>query len=174
MKMDIIDKFVTLDHQEFIDYLKTIDNQYNALMYLYHLIIPDTSKIFKLNGFPSVNDKTSTFIFKQMIDFDKIHHKNVLPGGLWMNNGFSTDNTLPDGIIYYDMSKLVYKGDNKFMSIYFDIRMLHYGFKSVQFIRKANKKAFHNVTNSSWQRLKTLLVKMNYEKSPNQYTRFYK
>lgn len=162
------DKFVPFDRQAFDDYLLTIDNQYNAMMYLYHLVFDDMSKIHKIKDYPAISENTSDYIFRKMIEFDRIHHKNVLAGGLWMNSGFSVDNTLPDDLIYYDMSKIVYKGENDLTQIIVDNMS---GFKHITFLRRGDYKAYF-IKPNSWNRLKPFLKTLRYEKC-NHFTRFY-
>ncbi|NHI92124.1 MAG: hypothetical protein EAX96_06440 [Candidatus Lokiarchaeota archaeon] len=54
-------------------------------------------KIKKISGFPKVNKKTWFYICNKCIEFDNKYHKNeVLAGGLWVDKGFSQDNTLED------------------------------------------------------------------------------
>lgn len=74
-------------------YNDTNDNphQQNVLVDLYKVVIPDWDNITKVkNGWPIVNRKTNEYIFRKWMDFDDKHH-DCLRGGLWMNNGFSTN-----------------------------------------------------------------------------------
>jgi len=64
--------------------------QINVLINLYKLLHPEWDKIKKFNGFPSCSVGLSKRIFKKFMMFDEIHHPDVMAGGLWMNNGFST------------------------------------------------------------------------------------
>lgn len=154
------DKFVNFDRQAFIDYLKTIDNQYDALMYLYHLVFDDMNNIFKINGYPFINKKTSDYIFMKMIEFDEVNHPNILSGGLWMNSGFSVDDTLPDDVIYYDMDNVTLKGENDLTQIIVDNIS---GYLHIGFIRKGNYHSYF-ITPLSWRRLKPFLKNMTFEK----------
>jgi len=71
-------------------------DQGDYLIRLYKHAFPYWEKIKKIDDWPKVHIKTWLYITEKAISFDKIHHPNVLPGGLWLNNGFSsTDNIKP-------------------------------------------------------------------------------
>lgn len=56
---------------------------------LYRLALPDYDRIMKINGFPECGTEVQKLIFKLFFAFDKKHHPKVLPGGCWLNYGFS-------------------------------------------------------------------------------------
>jgi hypothetical protein len=69
-----------------------------ALVALYYHAFPDWDNIQGIRGYPLVSQDTATFILEQLPD----------PGGsLWLNKGFSSDETktLPDWIIDYSRIK---------------------------------------------------------------------
>lgn len=74
------------------------DNQSMAWSMLYQLVFPDWDNIDKLDGYPQVNENTNNYIMGKFIELDRKYHPNVIPGGLWLNLGFSSLNTkiLPD------------------------------------------------------------------------------
>src|SRR5437763_1310199 len=59
--------------------------QADVLVALYRLVFPDFDDIDQFDGWPSINDKTWKAIARMFIDFDNVHHPEVLAGGLWMN-----------------------------------------------------------------------------------------
>jgi hypothetical protein len=65
-------------------------NQGDVLAGLYRMVLPDWERIAKVHGWPSVSDWTWKEISKRFMEFDRAHHPNCLPGGAWMNSGFST------------------------------------------------------------------------------------
>jgi hypothetical protein len=65
-------------------------HQGDVLLALYRLVLPDWDDIDRIEGWPTVNDRTWKAIARMFIDFDKVHHPNVMAGGCWMNSGFST------------------------------------------------------------------------------------
>jgi hypothetical protein len=65
-------------------------HQGDVLIALYRLVFPDWDDIDQIEGWPSVNEKTWKAIARMSMDFDKVHHPNVMAGGCWMNSGFST------------------------------------------------------------------------------------
>jgi len=68
------------------------DHQADVLIGLYKLVYPNWDNIQHINGYPTVNEFTSKYLFYKFIQFDKDHHPNVVAGGCWMNSGFSSSN----------------------------------------------------------------------------------
>jgi hypothetical protein len=66
------------------------DHQADVLVKLYRLVYPDWDNIKKLHGWPKCGKALADYIAKAFMAFDRKHHPKVMPGGLWMNNGFST------------------------------------------------------------------------------------
>src|SRR4030043_1537040 len=97
-------------------------HQYDVLISLYKLVIPEWDNIRKLTGWPSVNNYTWTYICQLFIEFDKKHHPDVLSGGCWMNSGFSIDNNLDNWeVLSIDLSKIIYNNTrNKITNISID------------------------------------------------------
>ena len=89
--------------KETIDHIfETKENTQDATIALYEVAIPDYHKIDKVNSFPKISETTNKYIFRKMIDMDiknKVKHMN---GGLWMNSGFSYDDSMPDWEVFYD------------------------------------------------------------------------
>lgn len=80
------------------------DHQVDYVIGLYREVIPGWEQIHRLSGYPRVSKKTSTYIYRKVQEFDEEHHPNCLPGGLWMNKGFSTDKELEDWMV--DLSEV--------------------------------------------------------------------
>ena len=70
------------------------EHQREAFVEIYRLVLPDWDKIEKVSGFPEAGNELWKFICRQFIEFDGIHHPDVFKGGLWMNNGFSSNGNL--------------------------------------------------------------------------------
>ena len=70
------------------------ENQYEILIGLYKMVYPNWDKIKSVKGWPQLSKEAHTFISGKFIEFDQIHHPEVLNGGLWMNNGFGCDEDL--------------------------------------------------------------------------------
>ena len=67
--------------------------QGDALVAIYRQAFgPVWDKIVKLDGWPECSKETWTAIAEMFVKFDRQHHPDVLPGGAWMNNGFSGHN----------------------------------------------------------------------------------
>ena len=61
---------------------------------IYRLVLPDWDAIETVRGFPEAGNELWKFICRQFIDFDVKHHPDVFKGGMWMNNGFSSNDHL--------------------------------------------------------------------------------
>lgn len=65
-------------------------DQGEALAGIYKLCLPDWDHIESISGHPSVNNNTWKMLCEKFFAFDKAHHPDCLPGGGWLNRGFST------------------------------------------------------------------------------------
>ena len=90
---------VKLDEKEVEELFENSDNQINVIVGLYKLVHPDFSKIEKLNDFPKISKDTNDYFFKKFISFDTLHHPEIIAGGAWVNNGFSSNNELNLGFL---------------------------------------------------------------------------
>ena len=64
--------------------------QSDALIAIYKMVFPEWDQIASLDGWPKCNKTTWKAICSLFMEFDRAHHVDVMPGGLWMNNGFSS------------------------------------------------------------------------------------
>ena len=73
-------------------------HQSEAVISLYEVAIPDfrSDDIESISRHPTVNKETSSYLFGKCIDYDQKHHPNVMNGGLWLNQGFTTDDTMKE------------------------------------------------------------------------------
>ena len=66
-------------------------HQKDVINGVYELIFQENwDRLEQVGGFPICSNAFSEFMFNICIDFDQKHHPNVVAGGMWMNNGFST------------------------------------------------------------------------------------
>jgi hypothetical protein len=84
------------------------DHQQHVLIGLYHMVFPDWDQIFKIHGYPSTGEDLWMFICRQFQEFDQIHHPNCMPGGAWMNLGFSVNRELPPWEIGFENCTIEY------------------------------------------------------------------
>lgn len=70
----------------------THTHQADAIIALYKLVFPDWENIEMVDGFPECNRGTWKYIAEKFQRFDAAHHPNVMPGGIWLNNGWSAQN----------------------------------------------------------------------------------
>ena len=70
------------------------ESQGEALTGIYHMVFPDWDRIERINGWPQAGETLWQFICREFMDFDRVHHPNVMAGGAWMNTGFSVNREL--------------------------------------------------------------------------------
>lgn len=85
-------------------------HQADYVIGLYRIAYPDFDNIAHVDGFPSISHETADYIFKKAIDFDAIHHPDVVKGGAWLNNGFTVDDVTDWTVIPCEVT---YKKENK-------------------------------------------------------------
>ena len=89
---------VTLNPERLREIFEKSDTQAIALVSVYKEVFPDWDNIEKVDGWPTCNKETWNWFFHKCRDFDDrvtnprlrgLGQLEVLPGGLWFNNGFS-------------------------------------------------------------------------------------
>jgi hypothetical protein len=89
--------------KEFIATLFTKhDHQEDVLIELYKLVFPEWDKISRIKGYPEVGYDLWLFICRLFQKFDQKYHPGCLPGGAWMNTGFSVNHNLEGWEINFD------------------------------------------------------------------------
>lgn len=91
-----------------IDIFEQAEHQESALVNIYRLIFPDWEKITQVEGFPEVGKDLWKYICQLFIHFDSQHHPNVFNGGIWLNNGFSSNDRLDGWAISLENCHLIY------------------------------------------------------------------
>tara|TARA_R110000868_G_scaffold188768_3_gene431541 strand:+ start:7155 stop:7520 length:366 start_codon:yes stop_codon:yes gene_type:complete len=79
---------------------------------LYAMALPvPWDQVERVKGYPKANKKTCDALIRVCFNFDLKHHPNVMPGGAWMNNGFSAldSDHLADDFVEVDEDILVLK-----------------------------------------------------------------
>ncbi len=87
---------MTITKEEVEKIFASSNHQVEVVEALYRLAFPDYDDIEKINGFPEAGERLSKLIWDKSFEFDFVHHPDVMPGGRWMNNGFSTNKELGD------------------------------------------------------------------------------
>jgi len=72
------------------------EHQAEVMTDLFRMIYPNWDDVEKVLDFPTANEFTRRELCGRFVAFDKQHHPAVMAGGLWLNNGFSNDETLAD------------------------------------------------------------------------------
>ncbi len=73
------------------------------------LIFPDWDRIKTVKGYPECGVEMWKYICRLFMEFDKKFHLNVMPGGLWMNTGFSSNRDLDDWEISFNNCSVEYE-----------------------------------------------------------------
>ena len=72
------------------------ENQGDVLIDIYKLTLPDWDRIDKITYSPKIGKKFWRWICQKFIEFDSVHHPEIFKGGIWFNQGFSSDGNLSD------------------------------------------------------------------------------
>ena len=87
-------------------------SQYDVLMGLYRLALEDWDKIeYILDGRPRIGSTGWRAIYDLFLKFDKEHHakEDILPGVMWLGQGFKEDEGLGDWEVDTSEMKLIFK-----------------------------------------------------------------
>jgi len=87
---------VTLNEKAVKGMFENCKHQDSIILGLHKMVYKRAWKnIGKINGFCQCSKATSLAICKLCMTFDHIHHPNTMPGGAWLNWGFSTCHDIP-------------------------------------------------------------------------------
>ena len=86
-------------------------SQEDYLVALYRMVLPDWDTIERVERWPACNDTTWKAICRLAQEADRRLRLDVLPGGAWLNHGFTTfpDNRLADWQVSTDTCHIVYR-----------------------------------------------------------------
>ena len=91
---------IPLTQEQIESIFERAEHQADYTLGLYKFVYPDWDEIKSVDGYPQLSKATNEFIFKLAIAFDKVNHPKVMPGGMWMSNGFgSADPEIADWTI---------------------------------------------------------------------------
>lgn len=88
------------------------NHQQEILIDLYKLAFPQWDEITKITGYPEVGKELWMLICQLFQEFDRKHHPGCLPGGAWMNSGFSMNDKLGPWEIGFDNCQVQYLKDS--------------------------------------------------------------
>ena len=80
---------VTLTTEEIDAAFEGVEHQQDYVVNIYKLVYPMWDEILFIDGWPRSSKKLWKEICKRAQEFDKAVHPTVMPGGLWLNKGFS-------------------------------------------------------------------------------------
>jgi hypothetical protein len=86
-------------------------SQAEYLIALYRMVLPDWDTIARVERWPACNETTWEAICRFAMDADRRLGLNVLPGGAWLNHGFTTGEGkhLADWQVCLDTARIIYK-----------------------------------------------------------------
>lgn len=94
------------------DFITTLftkhDHQEKVLINLYKLVFPQWDCITKIEGYPEAGCDLWKFICRLFQEFDHKHHPDCMPGGLWMNTGFSVNTELQPWEVSFENCRVKY------------------------------------------------------------------
>jgi hypothetical protein len=86
-------------------------SQEEYLIAIYRMVLPDWDAIERIERWPACNEKTWEAICRLAMEADQRLRLNVLPGGAWLNHGFTTGEGkhLADWQVCLDTARIIYK-----------------------------------------------------------------
>ena len=84
------------------------EHQKDVLIEIYKLAFPEWDRISKIKGYPEIGTGIWSFICRLFQEFDHDHHPDCMPGGAWMNTGFSVNKDLGDWEISFGNCEVEY------------------------------------------------------------------
>lgn len=84
------------------------NHQTSILVKLYKLLFPDWENIQRIEGYPEVGQGLWDYICNLFIEFDRVNHPECFNGGLWLNNGFASNDRLDPWAISLENCRVVY------------------------------------------------------------------
>ncbi len=91
------------------DIFETAQSQGEALARIYELFFPDWDAIKLIHGWPTCSRDMWSYICRKFQVLDRKYHPKVIPGGAWMNNGFSSSENLKGWEVDMTTARVEYK-----------------------------------------------------------------
>jgi len=88
---------------------KAKPHQLQPFFKIWKMVFPDWDRIDHIDRWPTISMKTARYIMERFILFDRAHHPEVIAGGLWMNNGFSSRDDVEDWFVDTSTCTVHYK-----------------------------------------------------------------
>lgn len=96
--------------KEFIDQVfDDHTDQGEVIATLWKHVFPQWDDIESIEGYPQCSEECWVYIANKFRVFDKEHHPDVMPGGAWMNWGFSGSKELSGSEISVEGVKITMK-----------------------------------------------------------------
>jgi len=92
------------------EYIKSLFEKYNTqgevLIDIYKMVLPDWDMIESIYAHPTIGKRFWRWICQLFIEFDRKHHPEIFAGGIWFNQGFSSDGKLSDWEISFEKCRI--------------------------------------------------------------------
>lgn len=81
--------------RDLIDHIfETSDTQASYLLALHGAVIDDLAQAEKVEGYVQCSKELWLYLCDKCVAWDKLHCPNAMPGGAWLNQGFSNHPSL--------------------------------------------------------------------------------
>ena len=87
----------SLDEVQVEKLFSSCSNNYDVLLGLYALAVPNWDDVeYVIDGKPRIGEEGWRKIYSRFKKFDEMHHDEeaILPGGIWLGQGFAMDKKL--------------------------------------------------------------------------------
>lgn len=90
-------KAIRLDEKQLAESIRSAPSESDAVVAVFRMVYPNFDAIEKMDGYAKCNRRTSKAICQWFMELterlnrDRKYDKQVMPGGAWMNWGFSSD-----------------------------------------------------------------------------------
>lgn len=84
------------------------EHQKDVLIEIYKLAFPEWDQISRIKGYPEVGNEMWLYVCRLFQKFDHDHHPHCMPGGAWMNTGFSVNHKLEAWEISFENCQVEY------------------------------------------------------------------
>ena len=84
-----------INKKDILKVFNEAETQDDALVGICRLVFPNWDDIKHICGWPKASKPLWNFICNEFMKFDEIHAPDCMPGGAWLNNGFSANEDVP-------------------------------------------------------------------------------
>ena len=101
---------ITLNKKMIDTIFENSENSNDATTKLYDIAFSGKfDDVMSVENWPTVSKHTTNYLFEKFIELDTYQESPYVKGGIWLNNGFSNDNTMNDWEIDISTCTVIYK-----------------------------------------------------------------